>query len=204
MSETTGQNPTEAHGTHDTATAGTPTTSTSATTTLLAIAVIGVGVSVALGVYGRLHEPTGVAINVAGFSGPAAAKAWLTTGAAALGLVQLVSALAMYGRLRIGGGSIPWGPVHRWSGRAAFLLTLPVAIHCLYALGFQAYDTRVLVHSLLGCAFYGAITVKLLGLSRPGMPGWFLPVLGGTALTLLTGLWLTSSLWFFTTVGVSF
>jgi hypothetical protein len=42
-------------------------------------------------------------------------------------------------------------PVHRWSGRLAFLVSIPVAMHCLYALGFQAFDLRVLVHSLLGC-----------------------------------------------------
>jgi hypothetical protein len=32
------------------------------------------------------------------------------------------------------------------------------------------------------------------------MPGWALPVLGGAAFTALTGLWLTSSVWFFTTM----
>jgi Family of unknown function (DUF6529) len=29
-----------------------------------------------------------------------------------------------------------------------------------------------------------------------------LPVLGGTLFSVLTGLWLTSAVWFFTTVGV--
>ena len=36
------------------------------------------------------------------------------------------------------------------------------------------------------------------------MPGWALPVFGGLVFTALVGLWLTSSLWFFTTVGVKF
>jgi hypothetical protein len=31
---------------------------------------VGAAVAVALGAYGRLHEPTGFAVNVAGFSGP--------------------------------------------------------------------------------------------------------------------------------------
>jgi hypothetical protein len=41
--------------------------------------------------------------------------------------------------------------VHRWSGRIAILLTVPVIIHCIYALGFGTYSARVLAHSVLGC-----------------------------------------------------
>jgi hypothetical protein len=71
-------------------------------------------------------------------------------------------------------------------------------------LGFQTFSTRVFVHSVLGCAFFGAFTVKMLGLRRDGLPSWALPVLGGTVFALLVGLWWTSSLWFFTTIGVQF
>lgn len=164
--------------------------------------LVGGLVAVALGVYGRVHEPTGFALGIAGFSGPLAMKAWLTTGAALLAVVQTVSALIMYGRLP--GVTAPsWiGALHRWSGRGAFLLSVPVAFHCLYSLGFQAGDPRVLIHSLLGCFFYGAFTAKMLSLPRRGLPGWVLPVLGGLAFTGLIGLWLTSSLWFFTTFGL--
>ena len=95
-------------------------------------------------------------------------------------------------------------PLHRWSGRLAFLVSVPVAIHCLYALGLATSGPRVLVHSLLGCFFYGVFTVKMLALSRKGMPGWALPVFGGLAFTALVGLWLTSSLWFFSTSGITF
>jgi hypothetical protein len=42
---------------------------------LLLIILVGGGVAIALGVYGRLHEPAGFALNVAGFSGPQAVKA---------------------------------------------------------------------------------------------------------------------------------
>ena len=171
---------------------------------LLVPLAIGGAVAVALGVYGRLHEPTNIAVNIAGFSGPLAAKAWLTTGAATFAVVQLVSALVMYGKVP-GVAAPSWiGPLHRWSGRIAFLLAVPVAIHCLYAVGFQVYEPRVLVHSLLGCFFFGAFTVKMLSLSRKGMPGWLLPVMGGLVFTALVGLWVTSSLWFFTTFGIKF
>jgi len=170
---------------------------------ILALA-IGTAVAVALGVYGRVHSPTGVAVNLAGFSSPLAVKAWLTTGAALLGVVQLVSALAMYGKLP-GLRAPEWiGTAHRWSGRSAFLLSIPVAAQCLYALGLQTYDTRVLIHSLLGCVFYGAFTAKMLLLTRSGLAGWVLPVAGGLVFSVLVGLWLTSSLWFFSTTGVTF
>ncbi|WP_425560578.1 DUF6529 family protein [Luedemannella flava] len=172
---------------------------------LLVPFVVGGAVSLTLGVYGRLHTPTGIAVNVAGFSSPQTVKVWLATGAFVLALVQLLSALLMWGRVP-GVRAVPRGTaaVHRWSGRAAFLLAVPVAIHCLYALGAQAYDTRVLVHSLVGCLFFGAFATKMLALPRRNLPGWALPVLGGTVFTALVALWLTSSLWFFTTVGVTF
>ncbi|WP_440073229.1 DUF6529 family protein [Streptosporangium sp. OZ121] len=169
---------------------------------LLVPIAVGALVAVALGVYGELHKPTGYAVSLAGFSGPLAMKVWLTTGAFVLALVQAFSALVMWGRIKL---NVPWiGALHRWSGRIAFLLTLPVAFHCLYALGAQ-YDTaRVMIHSILGCFFYGFFTTKMLALPRRGTPGWTLPVLGGLAFTALVGLWLTSSLWFFTTLGVKF
>ncbi len=170
---------------------------------LLVPLVAGAVVSVVLGVYGSLHTPTGVAVNVAGFSSPMSVKAWLATVVVVLAIVQLLSALAMYGKL---GRSVPaWvSAVHRWSGRLVFLVSIPVALHCLYALGFQSFDTRVLLHSLLGCFFYGAFVAKMLLLRKDGAPGWSLPVLGGLVFTGLVGLWLSASLWFFTHSGLTF
>jgi hypothetical protein len=169
---------------------------------LLAAAGVGAAVALALGVYGRLHTPIGAALTTFGFPSLLAMKVWLATGAAALGVVQLVSALAMWGRLPGVTRTPAWLPaMHRWTGTAAFLVSLPVAYHCLWSLGMQTTSPRVLVHSLLGCAFYGAITTKLLALRIDRLPGWALPVIGGSLFTLLTALWLTSSLWFFTSVG---
>jgi hypothetical protein len=179
-------------------------TSVADATKLLVPLAIGSAVAITLGVYGRLHEPTFVAVNIAGFSSPQAVKAWLATGAVILALFQLGSALVMYGKVP-GVAAPSWiGTAHRWTGRLAFLLAVPVAVHCLYALGAQATDTRVLVHSLLGCAFFGAFTVKMLVLTKKGLPGWALPLFGGLVFTGVVGLWLTSSLWFFTTFGVTF
>mgnify|MGYP007079333253 FL=1 len=170
---------------------------------LIGPALVGCFVAAAVGVYGRLHEPTGVAVNIAGFSSPQTVKVWLATVAALLALLQAFSALVMYGKIRM--RNTDWtGPVHRWSGRAAFVVSIPVALHCLYALGFGDYNTRVLVHSLLGCFFYGAFATKMLLLTRRNIPGWALPLVGGVVFTGLAGLFVTSSLWFFTTFGFTF
>jgi hypothetical protein len=92
--------------------------------------------------------------------------------------------------------------LHQWSGRIAFLVAVPVAVDCLYGLGFQTYSTRVLIHSLLGCAFFGAFTVKMLILPKRGLPGWTLPLAGAVVFTILVGLWFTSAFWFFSTFGL--
>ena len=171
---------------------------------MLALA-IGSLVTVAIGAYSGLHDPTGQAFNLAGFSSGLHAKSWLASLVFALTVVQLVSALAMWGRLPgISGGGRVTSVLHRWSGRLAVLVSLPVAAHCLYALGFQGFDTRVLVHSLLGCLLYGIFVCKMIVLTRHDSPGWVVPVAGGILFTTLTGLWLTSSLWFFTQFGLSF
>ena len=164
--------------------------------------LIGALVALTLGIYGRLHHPTGIAINIAGFSSPGYVKSWLATAATVFALVQVASALVMYGKVPRVAAPAWIGGLHRWSGRIAFLLAVPVAVHCLYALGFQNYSTRVLVHSLLGCAFFGAFTIKMLILPRSGLPGWTLPALGALVFTALTGLWFTSAFWFFSTFGI--
>ncbi|WP_329319636.1 DUF6529 family protein [Streptomyces sp. NBC_01262] len=166
-------------------------------------ALAAAAVAVGLGVYGKVHDPTGTAFNLAGFSSPGAVKSWLATGAFFFALIQLLSALAMYGRLP-GVRAPSWtGALHRWSGRIAFLLAVPVAVHCLYAFGYQTYSTRVMWHSLLGCFFFGAFSAKMLLLRAERIPGWLLPVIGGLVFTVLTALWLTSALWFFRTTGVT-
>jgi hypothetical protein len=128
-------------------------------------------------------------------------KAWLTTGAFALVIVQVLTALSMWGRL--GSRTPAWiSPLHRWSGTAAFVLTLPVAFHCVWSLGFATDSTRTFVHSLGGCAFYGVFAAKMLALRLRGLPSWTLPVLGGVLAAILTGIWFGAALWYFTRTGV--
>jgi hypothetical protein len=100
------------------------------------------------------------------------------------------------------GGRRP-SALHRWSGRLAFLVSVPVAVYCLFARGYQTYETRVFWHSLLGCFFFGAFSAKMLLLRSERLPGRPLPIVGGLVLTALTIIWLTSALWFFRTFGVT-
>jgi hypothetical protein len=91
--------------------------------------------------------------------------------------------------------------VHRWSGRTAILLTLPVAYHCIFMLGFGTYNARAYIHSLLGSFLYGALAAKVLIVRSNGFRGWALPIAGGVLFSILLGLWLTSGFWFFSTFG---
>ena len=141
----------------------------------------------------------GQALFTLGFSGMLPMKAWLTTGA--LAIVQVLTALSMWGRL--GSRTPTWiAPLHRWSGTAAFVLTLPVAFDCVWSLGFATDSTRTLVHSIAGCAFYGVFAAKMLSLRLPGLPSWTLPVLGGLLAAIVTGIWFGAALWYFTRTGV--
>lgn len=163
---------------------------------------VGAAVAIGLGVFGRLHQPTGIAVNLAGFSSGLAAKTWLTTAAFLFAIVQLITGMAIFGRIPLKGAWL--GPVHRWSGRIAVILVVPVAVHCLYALGFADFSVRALIHSILGCFFFGAFVCKMLILTREDSPKWVLPVVGGLVFSLLTALWCTAALWFFIYRGITF
>lgn len=135
------------------------------------------------------------------FSNSLHLKVWLATTALALALLQLFTAAWIFRKL-------PWprpgwvAPFHRWTGRVAFAATLPVAYHCIFKLGFQRTDGRVLAHSFLGCAVYGAFAGKVLIVRLHRFPRWVLPLAGGFLFATLLGVWYTSALWFFRLVGV--
>jgi hypothetical protein len=172
-------------------------------TVLALVLLAGAAVAVAIGVYARVHRPASRPLFLLGFSGMLQLKAWLASAALGLILFQLTTALWMWGRLPAVGRPPAWMPTaHRWSGAVAFTLTLPVALHCVWSLGFVTTTPRVLAHGLLGCAFYGAYAAKMLGLRVRGLPRWAVPLLGGSVFTLFLLVWTTSAAWFFTRSGV--
>ena len=140
------------------------------------------------------------------FSSTIAGKAWFATAAVILAIVQVSTGARIFGKLerivRIPRPHV--NRIHRWSGRLALLCTLPVAFHCIFILGFQTFDTRVLVHSILGSFVYGVIAVKVFYARDRDHPRWTLPLVGGTLFAVLVALWSTSALWYFRNVHFGF
>jgi hypothetical protein len=168
---------------------------------LLLVGLLGAAVALTLGIYGSAHTPASDLAITLGFTNTITMKVWFATIAVAFALAQLLSALWIYGRLPLGAAPSWLGRGHRISGRLAFIISLPVAYHCLYQLGFQHTNARVLAHSVLGCAFYGAFASKIVVVRSSKLPGLALPVAGGVALTVLAGVWLTSGLWYISNFG---
>ena len=156
---------------------------------------LGALVSLTAGLLAR-HEPRSKGYFRLFFSDPIHLKAGFATTAAVLACFQLFTAAWIFRKL-------PWpkpswvNPVHRWSGRLAFAFTLPVAYHCIFKLGFQDPDTRVLAHSLFGCAVYGAFAAKVTILRLHRFPKPVLPLAGGLLFATLIGVWYTSALWLY-------
>ena len=128
-------------------------------------------------------------------------KTWLATAVVALACAQLVTAAHIYELLRLRSKGRLYHVAHRWSGRVAVLLTLPVAYHCVFLLGFGTWSPRALIHSVLGSALYGAVVAKVLVVRSSRFAPWVLPVAGSLLFVLILGLWLTSALWFFASVS---
>ena len=130
------------------------------------------------------------------FEDPIHLKAGFATAVVVLACFQLFTAAWIFRKL-------PWSkpawvnPVHRWSGRLAFVLTLPVAYHCIFKLGFQHPSTRVLAHSLFGCAVFGAFASKVTIVRLHNFPRWVLPTAGGLLFAVLVGVWWTSAVWLY-------
>jgi hypothetical protein len=76
-------------------------------------------------------------------------KAWFASAAVLLAVTQLFTAAWIFRKL-------PWPPpvwipaLHRWTGRLAFALALPVAYHCLFKHGFESRFRSELEQKLLG------------------------------------------------------
>ncbi len=164
---------------------------------------LGVALAIAAGLYafGTQHVPdySGTALFGRTAADTLSLKSWLATGLLALAALQLGLAMWMYGRLpgtRAAGSQT--ANVHRAIGIVALLVTLPIAYHCAFAYGVKTnIDTRIAVHSLAGCFLYGAVAAKLIIVRARRLPGWALPLAGGTLVALVAVLWYTSALWYF-------
>jgi hypothetical protein len=171
----------------------------SAAVRLAGIGLLAAAVTVALYVAGRLHTPN-FTFSLFGRVGldAIALKAVLATIALGLAVLQVLLAVWIYRKLPLAGS--PPRPVrlaHRVIGFGLFALTVPIAVHCLLAYGVQLTSLRVAVHSIAGCFFYGAFAAKVLLVQSRRLPGWALPVAGGTLAVVVGVLWYTSALWYY-------
>ena len=87
--------------------------------------------------YGNVHDPASETTIRWFFTTTLHFKAWLTTVAVFLAILQLLGGLWMFGRLPFGHAPLWVGPAHRIAGSLALLVSLPVAYHCLWSLGFD-------------------------------------------------------------------
>jgi hypothetical protein len=166
---------------------------------LAGIALVAIAVTGALLLYGRWHTPN-YYFSLFGRSGldAIALKSTLATVALALVAVQIVLALRIYQKLpAVHSSPRPVRLAHRVIGACLFALTIPIAIHCLVAYGVQFTNMRIAIHSVAGCFFYGAFAAKVLIVHNRRLPGWALPVAGGTLAVLLGVLWYTSALYYY-------
>jgi hypothetical protein len=169
---------------------------------LIVAALGGAIVALSLGLYGKVHDPSGEALFTLFFTSTINMKAWFASVALLLAGFQLFSALRMFGKIGKNKPLPSWLPTaHRISGIGAIAFSLPVAYHCLWSLGFQQLELRQVVHSLAGCFFYGAFVTKVFVLRSSRMPKWALPLAGGALFTALVVVWFTSAGWFFTEFG---
>jgi hypothetical protein len=170
---------------------------------LLGVVLLGTAVSVTLGALGAtVGQPR--SLPTFGFTSMQTFKSWLASLVLLLVLLQLFTALWIYGRVPwLGFASRAVHRIHRTSGVAAIALTLPIAWYCIYAFGFDTSTPRTAAHSVLGCVFYGAFVAKMAALRLRQLPRAVVPVLGGVLFTAFIGAWWLSALWWFQTVGWS-
>jgi hypothetical protein len=164
---------------------------------------VGAAVALALGVFGRVHDPTIDGTTTLGYDTVLDMKVVVTAAIGVLVVLQLFGALWIYGKLGIKAPS--WvGPLHRVSGTLALLLAIFVGYHCIWALGLEYGELhngepvpmRAVVHGVVGCVVFGAFVVKVIAVRSHRSPSWFLPLAGGLLLTAFLVVVGTSTVWF--------
>ncbi|MDN5766530.1 MAG: DUF6529 family protein [Humibacillus sp.] len=161
-------------------------------------ALVALGVATAICVFGLLNPPD-YGRGLFGHEAAAAyrLKSQLATAVLVLALMQLALAGWMYGVFSGARARPRTVPVlHRVGGAGLFLLSVPIALHCLLTYGLQLASPRTAVHSLLGCFFYGAFAAKVILVRSHRLPGWALPVTGGLLVVLVGVLWYSSVFWY--------
>jgi plastocyanin len=162
---------------------------------------LGIALAVGLGIYAiakSIAPDPGSSLFGKSGADTFAVKAALASGVLALAAFQLYTALWIFGKIHRRRALPPrLGRVHRLSGVAAILLSLPIAYNCIVTYGFESFNSRVLIHAAAGCFFYGAFAAKVFIVRSKRLPGWTLPVAGGTLIATIAVLWYTAAFWYY-------
>ncbi|MEQ8839489.1 MAG: DUF6529 family protein [Acidimicrobiales bacterium] len=162
----------------------------------------GAATALALGIYASVHEPTGRDFVLTGFSSASSWKSMFASVTVVLFFVQISLGLRIAGRLGPRLPPPPWArDVHRLVGTIAFGMSIPVVFHCLWTLGYRADDTRLALHSLLGCVAYGLYVAQVLTVRSGDRPEWAVPVTGAMLGIAMIVAWWTSALYFYAGIG---
>ena len=92
---------------------------------------------------------------------------------------------------------------HRWGGIAVLVLTLAVAVTCVFGIGgrYVSYSPRVLAHLHMGALAIVALLVKVVITNRFRRYLRYNTALGIAAGLLILGTFVASALWYFVQVA---
>lgn len=92
---------------------------------------------------------------------------------------------------------------HRWGGIAVLVLTLAVAVMCVFAIGgrYASYSPRVLAHLHMGALAIVVLLLKVAITNRFRRYLRFTLALGAAAGLLILGTFVASALWYFVQVA---
>lgn len=155
---------------------------------------VGAATALSLGIYAAAHEPTGRDFVVTGFASVAGWKSAFASVTMALVIVQVSLGLRLTGRVGPRVAPPPWAhDLHRLVGTVAFGISIPVAFHCIWAVGYQSSDSRLAVHSLFGCVAYGSYVAKIMTARTADRPQWALPAAGSLLGIMMLTVWWSSA-----------
>ncbi|MEZ5244645.1 MAG: DUF6529 family protein [Acidimicrobiales bacterium] len=155
----------------------------------------GAATALLLGVYASAHEPTGRDFVIEGFTTASAWKSAFASVAMFLFVMQVSLGLRITGRIGPRHAPPAWtSDLHRLLGTLAFGITLPVVFHCVWTVGYQSSDSRLVVHSIVGCIAYGFYVAKILAVRRDDLAPWAVPLTGSLLGVAMLVAWWTSAL----------
>jgi hypothetical protein len=161
--------------------------------------VLAAAVTAVLVIVGRVHQPDYSASIFGQIAlGALRLKSWIATVTLGLAGLQVLLALWLYRKLPFAPAPARWvGVAHRLTGVVLLAVTIPGGRALPDRLRSPA-DTPEGGGSLAGgLLLVRAFAAKVLLVQSKRLPGWVLPVVGGTLVVVVIVLWYTAALYYF-------